>query len=178
VDVTDQVGLNENNMRFSTAAAWIDYDNDGDPDLFVTNDFGRNNLYRNDGGKFKDVGPQAGVSEPAAGMGVSFGDIDLDGDLDAYVSNMFSSAGRRVTYQERFQPAIAAAEKAGMQRMSWGNTLLVNQGDGRFVDRAAEAGVQVGRWAWGAVLRDLNNDGLDDVVCPNGFLTGPRLDDL
>ncbi len=47
-DVTEQVGLNVHNRRFSLAAAWDDYDNDGDQDLYVANDFGRNNLYRND----------------------------------------------------------------------------------------------------------------------------------
>ena len=47
-DVTSEVGLNQNNSRFSFAAAWEDYDNDGDPDLYVANDYGRNNLYRND----------------------------------------------------------------------------------------------------------------------------------
>ena len=47
VDVTDASGLDENNNRFSFAAAWADYDNDGWPDLLVANDFGRKNLYRN-----------------------------------------------------------------------------------------------------------------------------------
>ena len=55
-DVTSEVGLNQNNSRFSFAAAWEDYDNDGDPDLYVANDYGRNNLYRNDKGSFSRRG--------------------------------------------------------------------------------------------------------------------------
>ena len=60
LDVTESVGLNHNNNRFSFAPAWCDYDGDGWPDLFVANDFGRKNLYRNDGGKFRDVAAEAG----------------------------------------------------------------------------------------------------------------------
>ena len=62
-DATEQVGLNQNNKRFSFAASWEDYDNDGDTDLYVANDYGRNNLYRNDGGKFVDVAPTLGVED-------------------------------------------------------------------------------------------------------------------
>ena len=53
--MTRQVGLDVNNRRWSFAASWEDYDNDGDPDLYVANDYGRNNLYRNNGGQFVDV---------------------------------------------------------------------------------------------------------------------------
>ena len=49
VDVTDAVGLDQNNDRFSFAPAWADYDEDGWPDLLVANDFGRKNLYHNEG---------------------------------------------------------------------------------------------------------------------------------
>ncbi len=54
-DATRQLGLDDRNNRWSYAASWEDYDNDGDQDLYVANDFGRNNLYRNDGGRFVDV---------------------------------------------------------------------------------------------------------------------------
>jgi hypothetical protein len=65
VDATEETGLSQNNTRFSFAAVWEDYDDDGDPDLYVANDFGRNNLYRNDGGTFTDVAMQAGVEDIA-----------------------------------------------------------------------------------------------------------------
>jgi hypothetical protein len=177
-DVTVEVGLDVNNSRFSTAAAWGDYDNDGDPDLYVTNDFGRNNLYRNDAGRFTDVAAEVGVEDQAAGMGASWGDYDNDGDLDLYVSNMFSSAGRRVAYQSRFLKDQPDSVREGVQRHSLGNTLLVNNGERGFEDRSDAAGVRMGRWAWGAKFVDLNNDGYEDIFVPNGFLTNALKDDL
>jgi hypothetical protein len=59
-----------------------------------------------------------------------------------------------------------------------GNTLLVNQGDGTFRDGSEQAGVRMGRWAWGAKFLDFNNDGYDDLMVPNGFLTNEHKDDL
>jgi len=72
VDVTREVGLDAGNDRYSFSAAWGDYDGDGWPDLVVTNDFGRKNLYHNLGlrdGKvrFEDVAARAGVEDHAAG---------------------------------------------------------------------------------------------------------------
>jgi hypothetical protein len=177
-DVTLSSGIDQNNRRFSTAAAWADYDNDGDPDLYVSNDFGRNNLYRNDGARFVDVAAEAGVEDQAAGMGVCWSDYDRDGDLDLYVSNMYSSAGNRIAFQRRFHEKTAPTTLQGIQRHTRGNTLLINQGNGRFKSVEDGAGAAMGRWAWGAKFVDINNDGWDDIVCPNGFLTGPRPDDL
>lgn len=177
-DVTLQSGLGTNNTRFSLAGVWADYDDDGDPDLYVTNDFGRNNLYRNDGGRFADVAAAAGAEDQAAGMGASWADYDLDGDLDLHVTNMFSAAGNRVARQPRFQPGIAAPQREQIRRHSVGNTLLANQGDGTFRDVSDEAGIRMGRWAWGAKFADLDNDGYEDLVVPNGFLTGAIEDDL
>ena len=177
-DATRQSGLDENNSRFSFAAAWEDYDNDGDMDLYVANDFGRNNLYRNEEGHFTDVAPAAGVEDVGAGMGVSWSDYDRDGDMDLYVSNMFSSAGNRVTYQRRFKPETEEDTRALFQHHARGNTLFRNAGDGSFVDVSEATGVTMGRWAWGNNFIDINNDGLDDIVVANGFITGEDPDDL
>lgn len=177
-DVTRDAGLGVNNARFSTACTWFDYDRDGDPDLYVTNDFGRNNLYRNDGGRFVDVAAEAGVEDQAAGMGAAWSDADLDGDFDLYVSNMFSSAGRRVSYQQRFKAAADEQVKREIQHHSLGNTLFLQEAGGAFRDVSDDAGVRIGRWAWGAKFVDFNNDGYEDIVSPNGFLTNEKVDDL
>ena len=55
---------------------------------------------------------------------------------------------------------------------------MANQGDGTFRDVSDVAGIRMGRWGWGGRFVDLNNDGADDLVVPNGFLTGAIEDDL
>ncbi|MCC7013614.1 MAG: VCBS repeat-containing protein [Planctomycetes bacterium] len=178
VDATREVGLDQNNRRFSFSAAWEDYDEDGDLDCYVANDFGRNNLYRNDGGKFVDVADQAGVEDMAAGMGVTWADYDLDGDLDLHVSNMFSSAGERVTYQRQFKPGIGSQAREDFQRHARGNSLFQNLGDGTFRDVSLESGITMGRWAWGSIFTDFDDDGRADLFVPNGFVTGEDPEDL
>lgn len=177
VDVTDEVGLGENNSRFSLAVAWEDYDNDGDQDLYVANDFGRNCLYRNEGGQFVDVAPDLRIEDLASGMSVSWQDYNRDGRVDLYVSNMFSAAGNRVTYQRRFTDAYTGVV-AHMQRMARGNSLFVNRGVSGFTDVSEEAGVTMGRWAWASKFGDLNNDGWPDLVVANGYYTNEDSGDL
>jgi len=178
-DATAETGLDQNNTRFSQAAAWEDYDGDGDPDLYVANDFGRNNLYRNDGGqRFVDVAAAAGVEDQASGMSVTWGDYDRDGQADLYVSNMFSSAGNRVTYQARFENGRDGDDVALTRRMARGNSLFRARGAGEFDDVSEAAGVAMARWAWGSLFADLNNDGWEDLVVANGYLSNDRADDL
>jgi hypothetical protein len=177
-DVTEQVGLNVNNRRWSLAAAWEDYDNDGDPDLYVVNDFGHNNLYRNDQGRFVEVAVQAGAVDANQGMSASWADYDHDGWMDVYISNMFSAAGNRVTTQPNFMPGLADETKGLYQQLARGNTLLHNQGDGTFRDVSIQAGVTMGRWAWASLFTDVNNDGWDDLLVTNGYLTQENADDL
>ena len=177
-DVTKQVGLDVNNRRYSFSAAWEDYDNDGDQDLYVANDFGRDNLYRNDAGKFVDVSDQAHIENAGTGMGITWGDFDRDGWMDAYVSNMFSAAGNRITFQDKFKPNAADGVKQRMQRLARGNTLLKNTGNGTFRDISARAGVEMGRWAWASLFVDLNNDGWEDLIVANGYITADDTGDL
>jgi len=185
VDATAALGLEANNRRFSFAAAWEDYDRDGDPDLYVANDFGRNNLYRNDrsdkgaeGLRFVDVAAAAGVQDMAAGMGVSWGDVDRDGDMDLYVSNMFSSAGGRIVDKPGIRERVGEDALAPLLRFAKGNTLLENRGDGTFRDASGDAGITMGRWSWGADFLDINNDGWSDIIVPNGFVTNHMTKDL
>ena len=177
-DVTKEVGLDENNRRWSFAAAWEDYDNDGDPDLYVANDVGRNNLYRNDGGRFTDVAAEAGVEDHAFGMSVTWGDYNHDGLMDLYVANMFSAAGNRITFQQQFMNEIAGQDRSDIQYTARGNTLFENQGDGTFRDVSVEAGVTMGRWSWGSIFADINNDGWEDLLVANGYLTRDGTEDL
>lgn len=177
-DATEECGLDRNNRRWSFAASWEDFDNDGDADLYVANDYGRNNLYRNDDGVFADIAAEAGVEDIAAGMSVAWGDYNRDGLMDIYVANMFSSAGGRIAYQRNFQAETDESVRSQFQRHARGNTLFENQGDGSFRDVSVEVGVTMGRWAWGSGFVDINNDGLQDIVVANGYLTGDDTGDL
>ena len=176
-NVTKAVGIDVNNRRFSFSAAWEDFDNDGDLDLYVANDFGRNNLYQNEDGKFTDVAPEMGVEDGAAGMSASWGDYNRDGRMDIYISNMFSSAGNRITYQRQFKPDTDPQVLAAVQHTARGNTLFENTPDG-FIDTSVDAGVTFGRWAWGSRFCDLNNDGYEDLLVANGFITATNTQDL
>ena len=186
-DATGPAGLDVNNRRFSLAAVWEDYDNDGDVDLYVVNDFGRKNLFRNDlildgrrraEATFVDVAAAAGVEDIGAGMSGSWADFDHDGFMDLYVANMFSSAGRRIAFQPQFKSGEKAEELAGYRRHSRGNSFFRNDGKGGFKDVAEESGTVLGRWAWASLFADLNNDSWEDLYVCNGFYTRPDPGDL
>lgn len=177
-EATAETGLEQNNNRFSFAAAWEDYDNDGDLDLYVANDYGRNNLYQNNNGKFHDVAEALGLEDMSSGMSVAWGDYNRDGWMDLYVSNMFSAAGNRITYQRQFKTDEQDATKAIFQRHARGNTLFESTGQGQFRDVSEEADVTMGRWAWGSAFVDINNDSWQDIIVANGFITTEDTGDL
>ena len=178
VDCTKEVGLDHNNQRISYAAAWEDYDDDGDPDLYVANDYGRNNLYRNDGGRFTDVAGEANAEDSASGMSVAWADYDRDGWMDLYVANMFSAAGSRITRQALFKPGADDETRGIYRRFAKGNSLFRNVGGGRFEEVGSEAAVEMGRWAWASPFIDVNNDGWEDLLVANGYFTNDDTKDL
>jgi Tfp pilus assembly protein PilF/peroxiredoxin len=176
VDVTDEVGLDQNNDGFSFAAAWADYDEDGWPDLLVANDFGRKNLYHNNGivnGKvrFRDVAAPAGVEDYGAGMSAAFVDYDNDGHLDIYTGNMWTAAGQRVTAEPGFMPDAPPPIREIYRRHVRGNSLFRNRGDGTFEDVTLSARAEFGRWAWSADAFDFDSDGWEDLYVVNGMFT-------
>ena len=182
-DATEVTGMMAENHRFSFAASWEDVDADGDQDVYVANDYGRNNLYRNqlaESGKatFVSDAAAAGIEDTSFGMSVCWGDADGDGKIDLYTGNMFSGAGNRIAFQDRFQQHAPGEIKAKLQRTARGNSLFLNRGDATFEDVTMVAGARQGRWAWGSIFGDLNNDGLEDLIVANGFVTGKREDDL
>ena len=180
-DVTTQVGLDDNNRRYSYSAGWEDFDNDGDQDLYVANDFGRNNLYLNDhtqSGRFRDVASSFGVEDTASGMSVDWADFDRDGVMDLYIGNMFSSAGNRITFQDRFMTGSTKQLVGDYRRFARGNTLFQGGRQYYFQDVSLAAGVNLGRWAWSSLFVDINNDGWQDMLVTNGHVSGVQPDDL
>lgn len=157
--------------RNSFQGTWSDFDDDGDPDLYVANDFSTDHLFRNDmPDGFVDVSEPSRVNEISFSMGASWGDYDNDGQLDLYVSNMYSKAGQRITSQIKgLDPRFAS--------LAAGNYLYNNHGD-HFVNmssgpahsmKVAKAG-----WSWGGQFVDVDNDGYLDIYVSSGYYSVPE----
>jgi len=168
---------------WSYAAAFADYDEDGDQDLYVANDYGDNALYRNRGdGSFENVAAQLGVLDTGNGMGVAWGDLDADGRLDLYVSNMSSSAGKRILGRlagagsGESGDGVSSVEKT-LAKLAAGNSIFLQTASGGFEPLAAERGGIGASWAWSPALLDIDLDGRQDVYVSNGFISGDSLKD-
>ena len=178
-DVTAPSGLNQNNTRYSFGCGWSDYNNDGWPDLYVANDFGKKNLYRNNGdGTFTDIAEEAGVVNVGPGMSVTWFDYDNDGKQDLYVANMWEPPGLRVSAQENFLKGAPEEVRRLFHQHAMGNALFHNEGNGTFRETTAPAGVGVGRWNWTTGAWDFDHDGYSDLYVANGYISGPKTRDL
>ncbi|MFZ0537431.1 MAG: FG-GAP-like repeat-containing protein, partial [Candidatus Sulfotelmatobacter sp.] len=187
-DVTAETGLNQNNTRYSFCCGWSDYNHDGWPDLYVVNDFGRKNLYRNNGdGTFTDIAAQAGVEDIGAGMSVCWNDFDNDGVEDLYVADMWTAAGERISSQENFKQDAPENVRALYRKHAMGNSLFRNSElhgagvqarDRVFEDETSSAGVGMGRWSWSSDAFDFDHDGFSDLYIANGMISGPSDQDL
>jgi Flp pilus assembly protein TadD/peroxiredoxin len=178
-DKTAEAGLNAENDRYSFAAAWGASGQKGLPDLYVANDFGRANLYRNNGdGTFTAVSSEAHINEPGAGMSACWCDYDNDGKQDVYVADMWSAAGQRVSRQKNFHANTPEEIRKHYQRHARGNSLYRNQGNGSFQDASQQAGVAMGRWSWCSDFWDFDHDGFPDLYVTNGYISAPERNDL
>ena len=178
LDVTAESGLDKNNTRYSFCCGWSDHNRDGWPDLYVVNDFGRKNLYRNNrNGTFTDVTADAGAEDVGAGMSVCWFDPNNDAAEDLYVANMWTAAGLRVSTQEIFKKDSPPEVRALYQKHAMGNSLLTNRGT-RFEDATAQSGLGMGRWAWSADAIDFDHDGFADLYVLNGMVSGGSRSDL
>ncbi len=186
-DVTAETGLNQNNTRDSFCCGWNDFNRDGWPDLYVVNDFGQKNLYRNNGdGTFTDVASQASVEDVGAGMSVCWFDYDNDGADDLYVADMWTAAGERISMQDAFKKDTPPETRALYHKHAMGNSLFRNMTRNLspaksvgFEDATRAAGVGIGRWAWSSDAWDFDHDGFPDLYIANGMVSGPpRAEDL
>jgi hypothetical protein len=161
-DVTEQAGVGDTGYGLGVAAG--DYDNDGDPDVYLSN-FGPNVMYRNNAdGTFTDVTDRTGTAaadQRKVGAGASFLDIDGDGDLDLFVANYLAfSYDMEVTHSLRGVPIYPDPSRFPF----WPPNLFRNNGDGTFTDVSDESNVSSceGR-GMGMVCADYDNDGDTDV---------------
>ena len=157
---------------WSNAAYFVDYDNDGDQDLFVLC-WGRDYLYRNKGdGSFEEIGEQAGVAgtEQDWSSAAAFGDLDQDGDVEIWITQY-------ATYDPADPPHAGIAPNWRGLDVFLGpkglpgqrDRLLSNNGDGSFRDISREAGLfdQPGLYGLGVVMHDFDRDGDIDVYVAN-----------
>ena len=165
-DVASQAGVT--NRRYCKGGAWGDYDNDGDPDLYVSN-FGRENrLYRNNGdGTFTDVASDLGVLEPVGSFATWFWDYDNDGWLDLFV------AGYGTEIEDVALDYLGLPNDGGRPR------LYRNDGAGGFIDVTREAGLYRVHLTMGANFGDVDSDGFPDFYLGTGYPTfdavGPNI---
>ncbi len=190
-NVTEQAHVGETGLCLGTVFG--DYNDDGFPDLYVVNDFGRNTLYRNNGdGTFTDVTVASNTLSYGAGMNATFGDYDNDGRLDLYVTNIRSEYAwfaepptiRRYMYNSFAQGVwltdmplyLEIFRQSGFgfvgvfQQMASGNSLLRNKGDGTFEDVTWKASANPPGWFWGAGMYDFDNDGWKDIYAADGWV--------
>ncbi len=159
VAVADRVGV---------TAAFADYDNDGDPDLFVTTVRGGNILLRNDGeGRFDDVTEEAGVGYSGHSSGVTFFDFDGDGLLDCFVTNVGSYTLEEQGPGPYWIGRVDAFVGHKYPERSEASILYRNLGDGRFRDVSEEVGLVDVGWSGDATITDLNRDGRPDLYVLN-----------
>lgn len=184
---------------------WVDYDNDGDNDLFITETNGKVRLLQNDGFfHFTDVSAQAGLSPFSTNnFGVSFADYDNDGHLDFYLArymmtgNLNDPTHQNALYRNNgdgtfTDVTISTGVGNGIQpsfmgvwmdvnndhlpdlyvindRVLWGNSLYLNNGDGTFTDYTNQSGAEMfGEDPMSATFNDFDNDGDLDILCANG----------
>jgi hypothetical protein len=173
-EVTQSAGVA--NDRWGYGCVVGDYDNDGWPDLYVTN-FGKNRLYHNNhDGTFTDVAEKAGVTVGTWSTGATFGDYDGDGRLDLFVAgyvrfdlaNLPTSGTKGTNYafcQYRGAPVMCGPRGLPGEH----DHLFHNNGDGTFTDVSKKLGVDdpSGFYGLGALFADVNGDGKQDLLVAN-----------
>src|ERR1700722_14336861 len=154
-DVTAEYGLTS--TKWVLAAGAADLNGDGYPELYVADDYNVDELYVNQKGqRFVERGKQAGIGNiPKSGMSVSFGDINNNGTLGIYTTNI-TEPGVLIQGNNYWQPK---------------NT---SNGSPAFVNLAQLSGIENAGWSYGAQFGDLNNDGFIDIYAANGFISGKK----
>ncbi len=170
-NVTERAGISGEAQGHS--AIWWDFNQDGWPDLYVANDFSiADKLYRNNGdGTFTNVIDQVVPHLPFSSMGSDLGDINNDGLIDLFTTDMAASVhekdqrgmadSRARTTEDDKNPGVAPQYER--------NALFLNTGTGRMLEAAYLTGLAATDWTWAPRFEDLDNDGKLDLFVTNGM---------
>lgn len=175
-DVTPFSRLGRKSRRRNFSASFVDLDDDSDLDLLLTSDFSGTDLFLNDGqGVFTDATDSMKPRGHAFRMSHSFGDYNLDGQLDFITVGMSSTTARRLEKLKLGREGFADYNQARM-KMGYGNRLFLRQGDGfqqaEFNNTCARTG-----WSWGSTTLDFDRDGDPDIYVVNGQTSGKTTKD-
>jgi len=152
------------------SASFSEVDNDGWPDLYVSNDFwSPDTFYHNNGdGTFSLINPDMVQHSPMFAMGMDFADINNDGLTDYFVGDMLSRDATLRLTQHGLMDTTMPPDEAAAQIMR--NGLFLNNGDGSFSDIAWLADVAASEWTWTTKFADLDVDGYTDLLITNGMI--------
>ncbi|MEZ4647909.1 MAG: CRTAC1 family protein [Candidatus Eisenbacteria bacterium] len=175
-------GLEKFRNRRTFRVSFVDLDEDGDLDLLQTNDFAGTAIYWNDGGGRFELASEGaptgpGVDEGSSfGMSHTFGDYDGDGEIDFYVTGMYSHTVRRLIELGLGRPDRPDVDDHRMA-LAYGNRMYMGNGGGRFVQPPFKDSVANTGWSWGVTSFDVENDGDLDLFVANGHLSGASVRD-
>jgi hypothetical protein len=167
-DVTEQAGLaNAGDTNYGMGVAVGDYDNDGFPDIYVTN-YGKNILYHNNGdGTFTDVTAKAGVAAGGWSVSAGFFDYDNDGKLDLFVTRYLDWSVEKSKTCGTEKPTYCPPGEFGPVT----NILYHNRGDGTFEDVSVASGIAAKKGkALGVAFADYDGDGYTDIFVTNDVI--------
>jgi hypothetical protein len=167
----DGTGLAAAPRDWGLAASFRDLNNDGAPDLYVCNDYWTpDRAWLNDGrGIFRPLPRLALRHTSENSMGVDFADVNGDGHLDFFVTDMLSRDPARRKRQAAAQtPAGASPGEYTNRPQYMRNMLFVSNGDGTYAEVAEYAGLSASEWSWQPVFIDIDLDGWPDLLIPAG----------
>ena len=153
------------------AARFSDWDEDGDPDLYVANDFNsEDGIWINRGdGTFVPAPAAAVRTTSLSSMAVDVGDLDRDGDLDLLTTDMLArDAAERLVQTPSYEAVPERPGVADTRVQVNRNAVQLNRGDGTFAEAAWELGLAASDWTWGALIMDADLDGWNDILVTTG----------
>lgn len=177
-DITNEAKIYSSQLGYGLGTGISDLNNDGWPDLYVSNDFNENDyLYLNKAdGTFQDQTSSAINYSSRFSMGSDFADINNDGWIDFITLDMLAKDEtiQKLSAGEETEEILQQKLNFGFERQFSRNCFQLNNGDGTFSEIAQLSGISATDWSWGVLVADYDNDGWKDVFISNGIVRRPN----